>query len=163
MTTTAGILDERSSAEREELVGLLTTAYWMEIETVMNYISNSVNLDGVLAEEIKKSLSLDIAAELGHAQQFAKRIKTLSGIVPGSAGFTARQTSLQPPSRSTDVVSVIRGVIAAEQAAIQHYNKLIKECDGVDYVTQDLAVTILTDEQNHQAEFEGFLKEYEDR
>ena len=34
------------------------------------------------AEEIKKSLAADVTAEIGHAQQFAHRIKTLSGIVP---------------------------------------------------------------------------------
>jgi len=149
--------------KRTRILSMLEMAYWMEIETVMNYISNSVNLDGVLAEEIKKSLALDVASELGHAQQFAKRIKTLSGLVPGSAAFKPKQTFLQPPTRSTDVVSVVRGVIAAELAAINHYNKLIQECDGVDYVTQDLAVTILTDEQDHLREFEGFLKEYEER
>jgi bacterioferritin len=149
--------------KREKILAMLERAYWMEIETVMNYISNSVNLDGVLAEEIKKSLAADIAAELGHAQTFARRIKTLSGIVPGSAAFKASQRYLQPPKQTTDVVSVIKGVIAAEQSAIDHYNKLIKECDGVDYVTQDIAITILTDEQEHLREFEGFLKEYERR
>jgi bacterioferritin len=149
------------AAKREEIVGLLTRAYWMEIETVMNYISNSVNLDGVRAEEIKKSLAADVTAEIGHAQLFARRIKTLSGIVPGSLAFKADQKSLQPPSKTTDVVSVIKGVIEAEQGAIRHYNTLVKACDGVDYVTQDLAITILTDEQEHLREFEGFLKEYE--
>lgn len=147
--------------KREEIIGLLTKAYWMEIETVMNYISNSVNLDGVRAEEIKKSLAADVTAEIGHAQQFARRIKTLSGKVPGSYGFEASQKSLQPPKDTRDVVSVIKGVIDAEGGAITHYNKLIKACDGVDYVTQDLAVTILTDEEEHLREFEGFLKEYE--
>jgi bacterioferritin len=149
------------AAKREEIIGLLTQAYWMEIETVMNYISNSVNLNGVRAEEIKKSLAADVTAEIGHAQQFAHRIKTLSGIVPGSLAFKASQTTLQPPAKSTDVVSVIKGVIDAERGAINHYNRLVKACDGVDYVTQDLAITILTDEQDHLSEFEGFLQEYE--
>jgi bacterioferritin len=148
---------------REKILGLLEEAYWMEMETVMNYIAASVNLDGVRAEEIKKSLAADVPAELGHAQQFARRIKTLSGVVPGSQGFKASQRALQPPKQTTDVVSIIKGVIQAEQAAIGHYNKLIKACDGVDYVTQDLAITILTDEQDHLREFEGFLKEYESR
>lgn len=149
--------------KREKILALLETGYWMEIETVMNYISASVNLDGVLAEEIKKSLAADIPAEIAHAQQFARRIKTLSGLVPGSLGFKATQRSLQPPKKTTDVVSIIKGVIAAELGAIEHYNRLIKECDGVDYVTQDIAITILTDEQEHLREFEGFLKEYEGR
>ena len=151
----------QDEAKRQEIIGLLTQAYWMEIETVMNYISNSVNLDGVRAEEIKKSLAADVTAEIGHAQLFAKRIKTLSGLAPGSFAFKASQKSLQPPADTRDVVSVIKGVIDAEQGAIEHYGALIKACDGVDYVTQDLAITILTDEQEHLREFEGFLKEYE--
>lgn len=147
--------------KRNEIIGLLVKAYWMEMETVMNYISNSVNLDGVRAEEIKKSLAADVTAEIGHAQQFAKRIKTLSGIAPGSYDFKASQKTLQPSKDTRDVASVIRGVIDAENGAITHYNKLIKACDGVDYVTQDMVVTILADEEEHLREFEGFLKEYE--
>lgn len=32
---------------RSQIIELLTTAYWMEIETITNYIANSVHLDGV--------------------------------------------------------------------------------------------------------------------
>lgn len=39
---------------REKIIELLTKAYWKELETVQNYLANSVNLDGVRAEEIKK-------------------------------------------------------------------------------------------------------------
>jgi bacterioferritin len=133
----------------------------MELETVMNYIANSTNLDGVRAEEIKKSLALDVTAELGHAQILARRIKTLGGTVPGSVDFKASQRSLQPPKQRTDVVAVIKGVLDAEEGAIAQYNKLIKLCDGVDYVTQDLCITALGDEEEHRREFLGFLAEYE--
>ena len=51
----------------------------------MNYMANSINLDGVRAEEIKKSLAADIQAEVVHAQQLGNRIKQLGGLVPGSA------------------------------------------------------------------------------
>ncbi len=57
------------AASQAEVVELLKTAYSMELETVMNYIANSTNLDGVRAEEIKKSLAADITAEIGHATQ----------------------------------------------------------------------------------------------
>ena len=40
---------------------------------------------------------------------------------------------------------------------------MAKACDGVDFVTQDMVVTILGDEQDHLQEFEGFLKEYESK
>jgi bacterioferritin len=153
----------RDEVKRKEIIGLLTQAYWMELETVQNYIANSINPDGVRAEEIKKSLLADVTAELGHAQQFGHRIKQLYGRVPGSMDFRAEQRSLQPPADTTDIVAVIKGVIEAEQGAIDHYMKIIRACEGVDYVTQDMVTTILADEEGHLREFEGFLKEYERR
>src|SRR5688572_4510692 len=122
----------------QQILDLLVTAYAMELETVQNYIAASVNLDGVRSDVIKKALAADVATELMHAQQLAARIKTIGGVVPGSLALSRNQQSLQPPKNTTDVVSVIRGVIEAEEAAIAHYNKIIKACEGTDYVTQDL-------------------------
>ena len=82
-----GILSDDNRAKRDELTELLKRAYWMEIETVMSYIANSINPDGVRAQEIIESLQQDIQEELGHAQQFGKRIKELYGTVPGSTDF----------------------------------------------------------------------------
>jgi bacterioferritin len=160
-STGTGILSEENTAKREEIIGLLTKAYWMEIETVMSYIANSVNPDGVRAQEIIESLRQDIQEELGHAQQYANRIKELYGVVPGSLDFKAEQSYLQPPERQTDIVHIIRGVIEAETGAIEHYNRIIEACDGVDWVTQDMVIEILHDEEGHKRLFEGFLREYE--
>lgn len=147
-------------ATPEEVVELLKVAYCMELETVLNYIANSINLDGVRAEEIKKSLAADITAEIGHAQTLGHRIKQLGGLVPGSNSVTlGRQT--QPPSDTCDVTGVIKSVIEAETAACNHYKKLIKATEGEDYVTQDLCITILADEEEHLVLFRGFLKEYQ--
>jgi bacterioferritin len=166
MTPTAtaadtGILSEQNTEKREEIVGLLEKAYWMEIETVMSYIANSVNPDGVRAQEIKESLEEDIQEELGHAKQFAERIKELYGVVPGSQDFGAEQSFLQPPEEQNDVVHVIRGVIEAETGAIEHYTRIIEVTESVDPVTQDMVIDILRDEQGHRRLFEGFLREYE--
>src|SRR4051795_2838837 len=114
-----GILADDKTDERQRIVEMLKKAYWMELETVMSYITNSVNPDGVRAQEIIESLNTDIQEELGHAQQFAARIKELYGVVPGSLDFTAEQTYLQPPEHQTDVVHVIKGVIEAETGAIE--------------------------------------------
>ena len=149
------------SAERAQLVELLQQAYWMEIETVMSYLANSINPDGVRAQEIRESLEQDIQEELGHAQQFAARIKELYGVVPGSLEFRASQSSLQPPGHQTDIVHVIKGVIDAESGAIDHYNKIIEFCDDKDLVTQDMVIAILRDEEGHRRLFEGYLREYQ--
>ena len=159
--THADIMAEENAAKRLQIVDLLERAYWMEIETVMSYIANSTNPDGVRAQEIKESLQEDIEEELGHAKLFAQRIKELYGVVPGSKGFNAEQSYLQPPEHQTDVVHVVKGVIEAERGAIEHYSRVIAETDGVDPVTQDMTIDILHDEQGHLRLFEGFLREYE--
>jgi bacterioferritin len=144
---------------KQEIVSLLTTAYCMELETVMNYLANSVNLDGVRAEEIKKSLAADITEELGHATMLGNRIKQLGGLLPGSKSVKVG-SQIQPPADTTDVVAVIKSVIDAEESACEHYKKVIKTADGEDYVTQDLCIRILADEEEHLTLFKGFLKEY---
>lgn len=160
-TAGQGILSPDRTEKRDEIIELLETAYWMELETVMSYIANSVNPDGVRAQEIREALAEDIQEELGHAQQFADRIKELYGVVPGSLEFRPEQSFLQPPDEQTDIVHVIRGVIEAETGAVEHYNRIIEACDGVDWVTQDMVITILRDEEGHRRLFEGFLREYE--
>ncbi len=137
-------------------MGAITCVYWMELETTINYLAISVDLDGIRAEEIKKSLAADIQTEIIHAQNLASRIKEIGGRVPGSLDFKPMQSSLQPPENTTDVVTAIHGVIEAENAAIEQYNKIIRLCDGLDYVTQDLCIRLLADEETHRREFRGF-------
>ena len=160
-TPRQGILSDDMTDEREQLIELLRKAYWMEIETVMSYVANSINPDGIRAQEIKESLDADIQEELGHARQFGERIKELYGVVPGSLDFSAEQSYLQPPDEQTDIVHVIKGVIAAEGGAIEHYSRIIQETEGVDPVTNDMVTTILADEEGHLRLFQGFLREYE--
>jgi bacterioferritin len=156
-----GILSADSTDKRDPLIEMLKTAYWMEIETVMSYIANSINPDGVRAREVVEHIEEDIQDELGHARKFGERIKELYGVVPGSGEFRAEQSYLQPPSDQTDIVHVIKGVIEAEKGAIAHYQDIIDFSDGVDLVTQDMVIDIQRDEQQHLRLFEGFLREYE--
>ncbi len=107
----------------------------MELETVINYVTNSTNPDGVRAQEIKEALEEDIQEELHHAQQFAARIKELYGVVPASMDFKAE--------------------------AIELYTRIVETTEEVDPVTQDMVIDILHDEQGHRRLFEGFLREYE--
>lgn len=143
----------------QQVIDMLQTAYSMELETVMNYLANSINLDGVRAEEIKKSLAADIAEELTHATRLGNRIKQIGGVVPGAMKVKLGNQA-QPSENSTDVVGVIRTVIAAEEAACAQYRKLIKATEGDDYVTQDVCIQLLAAEEEHLMLFRGFLKEY---
>ena len=154
-------IQPRQAAAAPVVTELLTIAYLMELETVANYLAASVNLDGIRAQEVARALEADVEEELGHARRLAERLNQLDGVVPGSRDLIVRQSSLQPTGDPTDVEVVIRGVLEAEDAAIAHYRRLVETTDGVDWVTQDLAISILADEEAHRRLFEGFLREYE--
>ncbi len=147
--------------KRKKIIDLLAAAYGMELETVINYIANSEWLDGIRAKHIKDSLAADVTEEIGHAQMLAKRIKVLDGRIPGSMELTMAQKTLQPPIKSVDVLDVIKGVIDAEEAAVNHYQKIIEETDVIDPVTQDLCIQLKGDEEEHRRMFKGFLQEAE--
>ena len=144
-----------------EIIEGLKKAYNMELETVLNYVASSINLDGIRAKEVKESLEEDIGEEMGHAKKLGKRIHILGGVLAGSQGLRFEQKSLQPKEDTTYVVTVIQGVIEADDAAGVQYQKMIEMCDGVDWVTQELCIELLGDEEDHRREFHGFLKEYE--
>lgn len=148
-------------ADNQDVIDLLKQAYSAELETVANYLAQSINLDGVRAEEIKKSLSADVPSELQHATELANRIKQLGGVVPGSLALKFEQPHLQTSEKTTDVEGVIKAVIEAEKQACELYQKIIRTTEGRDYVTQDLAVRLLADEEEHLVQFKGFLKEYQ--
>ena len=154
---------ENVSVTSDEVTDLLREAYNDELETVMNYLANSVVLKGVSAEEIKERLEADVQEELGHARMIGQRLDELDQRPPGSFEFEARQSDLQPPEDPTDVLAVIDGVVEAENDAIETYRSLITAAEAADDpVTEDLAVTLLADEESHRAEFKGFRREFGD-
>ena len=130
-TASIDIMADGNADQREQVIELLKKAYWMEIETVMSYIANSVNPDGVRAQEIKESLEEDIQEELGHAQQFADADQGALRRRPRLARVRAPSSpTCSRPTEQVDVVHVIKGVIEAEQGAIEFYSRMIEETDG---------------------------------
>lgn len=152
---------KKKTDKNQQIVEELKTSYNMEIETVVNYLANSVWLDGIRAKHIKDSLEAEVQDELGHAQLLSHRIKTLDGSIPGSLELKWTQKAMQPPKDSLDVISVIKGVIEAETGAINQYQKLIELTDGIDPVTQDMCIELKGDEEEHRRLFRGYLREAE--
>jgi bacterioferritin len=140
------------------IVPLLKKAYAAELETVQNYLANSVWLDGLRAQEVVEALAEDVTDELGHAQRLAHRLKELGACPPGSLTLTRNQEALQPAADSTDLRHVVMGALSAERDAIATYQEIITAASDTDPVTADLAVQILADEEKHRSLFEGFLK-----
>ena len=66
-----GILSDELREKRQEIIELLTRAYWMEIETVMSYVANSINPDGVRAQEVREAITFHPVMSVGEVLELA--------------------------------------------------------------------------------------------
>jgi bacterioferritin len=140
-----------------EIITGLKKSYAMELESLQNYLANSVDLEDPPAGEVKKVLEAAVAGELKHARRLAKRIKILDGRVPGSLELPRDQNFLQPPMDNRDVMTVIRGALTATDAAISHYQAIMQITEDLDYITQDLLIDLLAEEQEQRGLFQQLL------
>jgi bacterioferritin len=145
----------------EEIITELKRSYAIELETMQNCLANSIDLEGANAEPIRRSLEDEVALKLKHARRLAKRINVLGGRLPGSLELSRDQNLSQPPLDNKDVMTVIRGVISANEVSISQYQKIIQLTEGLDYVTQDMVIDLLSDERERRRLFLSFLAEYE--
>ena len=137
------------------IIAELKRSYANELETIQNYLAHSIDLEGTGAELIREALEEEITLKLRHARRLAKRINMLGGRVPGSLELQRGQHSLQPALENTDVMAVIQGVISTNETTISQYQKILTE--GLDYVTQDMVIDLLSDEREHRRLFLSFL------
>jgi bacterioferritin len=144
-----------------ELIADLNRAYadeWLAAYAY-NYMGQVVT--GQPAAKHLADLLLDTSKdELEHQQELAERIVSLGGkpladvsqlIEASNAGYPA------PPASETDFEAVVKIVIKAEQEAIEVYNGLAQKTHGRDPITYNLIIHILTEEVEHEDEFEMLL------
>lgn len=124
-----------------------------------NYMSQVVT--GRPAAKQVAALLLDTSKdELEHQSELAERIASLGGkpvadvsklIETSNDGYPA------PPADEKDLEAIVRAVIKAEHGAIEAYNKLAKKTHAKDMITYELAIHILSEEVEHEDEFENLL------
>ena len=141
----------------KEIIAELKRSYAIELETLQNYLANSIGLEGANAEGVRNSLEEQVSLKLKHARRLAKRINVLGARLPGSLELPRDQQLLQPPKDRADIVAVIKGVISATETLISQYQKILTLSEGFDFVTQDLVIDLLSDEREHHRTFLGFL------
>jgi ferritin-like protein len=133
-----------------EIVAELRASYATEIEIIEDYLANGTNLESTRAEAIRNLFDEEVQTALGHARRLAKRIKALEGRVPVSRELPRVQTDLRPPANTEDLGIALYDAIKSEDAAIARYERIIRLCDGHDFVTLDLVIELLVDERERR-------------
>jgi bacterioferritin len=124
-----------------------------------NYMGQVVT--GRPAVKQLSALLLDTSKdELEHQQELAERIASLGGkpvIEISKLVETSNDGYPTPPANERDFEAIVRTVIKAEHGAIEAYNRMAKKIHGKDPITYDLIIHILSEEVEHEDEFENLL------
>ncbi len=144
-----------------DLIADLNRAYadeWLAVYAY-NYMGQVVT--GRPAAKQLSALLLDTSKdELEHQQELAARIVSLGGKPLADISQLAASSNdgyPTPPANEKDFDAIVKTVIAAERGTIEVYNKLAQKTHGKDMITYNLVVHILTEEIEHEDEFENLL------
>jgi bacterioferritin len=98
--------------------------------------------------------------ELKHQQELAVRITSLGGKPVADIGKLVKTSNNgypTSPANEKDFEAIVQTVIKAEQGAIEIYNQLAQKMHGKDPITYNLMINILSEEVEHEDEFESLL------
>ena len=124
-----------------------------------NYMAQVVT--GRPAAKHLAELLLDTSRdELEHQEELAERITSLGGKPVADISKlveTSNDGYPTPPADEKDFEAIVQRVIKAEHDAIDAYNRLVQKTHGKDPITYNLIIHILSEEIEHEDEFETLL------
>jgi bacterioferritin len=144
-----------------ELIAHLNRAYADEWLAAYAYNYMGQVVAGRPAAKQLAALLLDTSKdELEHQQELAGRIVSLGGKPLADASKLVESSNAGYPvlpASEKDFEAIVKTVIKAEQDAIDVYNKLVQKTHGKDPITYNLILHILSEEVEHEDEFENLL------
>jgi len=143
----------------QELLRLLNAAYASEWLAYYQYWLGAKVIKGPMKDAVAAELNLHATEELGHATLLAGRILQLGGtpVLAPTQWLEVSPCAYDAPS-DPFVGTLLDQNIAGEQCAITTYKKLMDITREADPVTYNLALTILTQEVEHEEDLQS-LKE----
>lgn len=146
----------------EQLLERLNAAYASEWLAYYQYWLGAKVIKGPMKDAVAGELTLHATEELNHAQLLATRIIQLGGTPVLSPDEWAKVTPC-PYEAPADpyVATLLDQNIAGEQCAISTYKAIMDATFGKDMVTYNLALTILTDEVEHEEDLQSLREDLE--
>jgi bacterioferritin len=146
----------------KQLLAELNRAYADEWLAAYAYNHMGQVVTGRPAAKQLAALLLDTSKdELEHQQELAGRIASLGGKPPADISKLVEASNAGyplPPADEKDFEAIVKTVVKAEQDAIEVYNRLVQKTQGKDPITYNLILHILSEEVEHEDEFESLLR-----
>ena len=146
------------SADLGRLIALLRQSMAAEIVCFLRYTQHAFAANGLRAEDVAREFREHAAAELGHAQNLARRVVQLGGEPDLSP--TALLASHATFSAGGDLEKMIVENLVEERVAIDWYRAAVAFVGDDDPTTRRLFEGILADEEEHADDLAGFIREH---
>jgi len=147
----------------DELLKLLNKAFTDEWLAYYQYWIGAQIVKGPMKEAAIAELTEHAADELRHAQMLAGRITQLGGTPitdPNDWNKTANCAYLNPSNPY--IKAIIEQGVEGERCAIDVYTRLLETTEGKDPITYQTVLSILTDEVDHEEDFQALLEDLEE-
>jgi len=145
-----------------ELLKLLNQAYASEWLAYYQYWLGAKLIKGPMKGAVAAELNLHASEELNHAVLIADRIIQLGGTpVTTPTGWHKLSPCKYDAPEDPYVAVLLDQNIAGEQCAISAYKALMDATKDKDMVTYNMALTILTQEVEHEEDLQSLKEDLE--
>ncbi|MGI0029389.1 MAG: ferritin-like domain-containing protein [Nitrososphaera sp.] len=142
----------------------LKKAYCDEMRIFHYFWYVGINVEGIGLVTYAATLKTQATGELGHAGLLAERITELGGLAPSDPAEWNQFSTIGPldPSKHLTLRAALERALEFEGKAVENYNALARKALNLgDFVTYNLATTIMADEVKDEQHTEDVLKALE--
>lgn len=146
------------------IVDLLKKAYCDEMQIFHYFWYIGINMEGIGLVTYAPTLKTQATGELTHAELLSNRISELGEKAPSDPAVWKTQGNIGPldPAQYLTLRAALEKGLEFEGKAVENYNNIAKKALEVnDFVTYNLATTILAAEVKDEQHTEDVLKNLE--
>jgi bacterioferritin len=146
------------------IVDLLSRAYCDEMQIFHYFWYIGINMEGIGLVTYAPTLKTQATSELTHAELLSNRISELGEKAPSDPALwkTKGNIGTLDPVQYLTLRAALEKGLEFEGKAVENYNNIAKKALEVkDFVTYNLATTILADEVKDEQHTEDVLKNLE--
>lgn len=146
------------------IIETLKKAYCDEMRIFHYFWYVSINMEGIGLVTYAPALKAQATGELAHAELLASRLTELGDMAPSDPAQWAGLSTIGQlnPAKHLTLRAALERALEFEGKAVENYNGLAKKALELgDFVTYNLATTILADEVKDEQHTEDVLKSLE--
>jgi bacterioferritin len=146
------------------IIEAMKKAYCDEMRIFHYFWYVGINMEGIGLVTYAAALKTQATGELMHGELLANRISELGDRAPSDPGEWKQYSTIGPldPAKHLTLRAALDRALEFEGKAVENYNGLAKKALELgDFVTYNLATTILADEVKDEQHTEDILKSLE--